>query len=822
MPDANNTFIRLKCGYCDNEDTLISVSDLYDRNKQQIQCPECKAYLLNRREPSNKFTDNTDTEALKNAMEAYANHDFEKACEAYSQLMAHSAHRNDPEVYWQYLMCYYGIVWIEDEAHGDVKPVIFCPRSGDYSTIDGHPQYDRLMELARAESQEGTLNYYRSNARRIKEIQLAFERMQTDYDVFLCCKKYIPGTDTPAPERKAAYSLKEYLEGRGLKVFIDDVIPPGVNYEAYILAALRDSRLMLVFASCREYLHSPWVQNEWERFLWLMSQSESSTTVRTGLRYIMPVVCGDMQFEAFEQGIDRLQGIKYTRNIDWTKSESLRDMLNRIWPAAPTPAPAPKRNGSLLKVLSVLVVIALAAGGGWMASSRSRQTNAPERTVAAQMTAAPAPTEVPTAVPTEAPTPVPTEVPTLAPTEVPAPGDNKVALFADGTPVTGVITVENDSLTFSWTAPDDVLHCNLRLLDSSGNIFTLSSQNENTRYELSRSLLNTLQPGEIYTFELTAVSVNEWRKAQAQFIIPAARIPEVTLYADGTPASGIITVKNESLAFSWTASGEIQRCDLRLLDSSGNIYTLPSQTDSSGYTLSRTLLSTLQPGEIYTFQLTAVPAGNNITEADYGKAQAQFIVPAAPADDNTLSSDTDPLGLGSVQMQVAVQNNGYALVRSGTGNGSVITSLENGASVQYLRQSYMNPDGDIWLLVNCGEDRQGWISSAHARFKDHIWIDALPDSEPDPLLPIPASELYHPAVITGKSVRIRKGPSTGNDTLTTLSKGDAPLWLGLTASDEQDNIWYFVCCDDMQTGWVSSDLCEITYDPQPLPSGLFS
>lgn len=194
---------------------------------------------------------------------------------------------------------------------------------------------------------------------------------------------------------------------------------------------------------------------------------------------------------------------------------------------------------------------------------------------------------------------------------------------------------------------------------------------------------------------------------------------------------------------------------------------------------------------------------------------------STPVDDSAQTPDPDPVGSDSVPMQVAVRN-GYALVRSDTGNGAVVASLENGTVVQYLRESHMNSDGEIWMLVDCGEDGQGWISSGYAIFKNHISIDVLPDSEPDPLLPLPGSETYHPAVITGKSVRIRKGPGTGYDTLTALSKGDAPLWLGLSAFDEQGNTWYFVCCDDMQTGWVSSKLCEIQYDPRSLPEQLLS
>ena len=63
------------------------------------------------------------------------------------------------------------------------------------------------------------------------------------------------------------------LVNEGYKVFFSKITLEGklgIAYEPYIFAALQSSKVMVVISTKKEYANSPWVKNEWSRFLTLI------------------------------------------------------------------------------------------------------------------------------------------------------------------------------------------------------------------------------------------------------------------------------------------------------------------------------------------------------------------------------------------------------------------------------------------------------------------------------------------------------------------------------------------------------------------------
>ena len=90
---------------------------------------------------------------------------------------------------------------------------------------------------------------------------------------------------------------------------------------------------------------------------------------------------------------------------------------------------------------------------------------------------------------------------------------------------------------------------------------------------------------------------------------------------------GISYVSGEYLTMSWQSEGDVAEYQVSLLDSSGNL--LDSRTveatSLSAYT------SALDPNEVYTLKVTAIPAGGS--EADGATASASFALYVAPQAD---------------------------------------------------------------------------------------------------------------------------------------------------------------------------------------------
>ncbi len=198
---------------------------------------------------------------------------FDEAREAFLQILAED--QSDAEAYWQILLCRYGIEYVEDPRTGERKPTCHFM---NYDSILNDPDYLKALE----HSDEYTKSLYRKEASYIQSIQeeyLEISRKEKPYDVFICFKQ----TDENRNETQDcvdAEELYDALTEKGLRVFFSKrTLKLGTMYEPYIFAALNSAKVMLVVTSSIEHLNSPWVRNEWSRFIDLQSKDKGKQLI---------------------------------------------------------------------------------------------------------------------------------------------------------------------------------------------------------------------------------------------------------------------------------------------------------------------------------------------------------------------------------------------------------------------------------------------------------------------------------------------------------------------------------------------------------------
>lgn len=201
--------------------------------------------------------------------------EYDKAENIFNQLVA--SNPNDPEFYWDLVLCKYGVTFVCDPQTGKYIPT--CNRT-HFSSILNDTNYQKAIELSTPDK----ASLYKDNAETINNIQkgiLALSRKEKPFDIFISYKE----TDAEGNRSRdsvAAQELYEKLTAEGYKVFFSRITLEdklGTQYEPYIYAALSSSKVMLTVCSSKEYIESVWVKNEWSRFLTLRQSDPSKELI---------------------------------------------------------------------------------------------------------------------------------------------------------------------------------------------------------------------------------------------------------------------------------------------------------------------------------------------------------------------------------------------------------------------------------------------------------------------------------------------------------------------------------------------------------------
>ena len=192
------------------------------------------------------------------------NCNFDTAFSIYSDL-AISSRGQEPEAYWNTMLCRFGIIYQQDTKTKEAIPTL---NKTQLNSVYDDPGYQKAIEYADPDARQ----YYEEQAQKIENVRKRYLDVinhEEPYDVFICFKE----TDDNQQRTRdsiEAQNLYEYLTKEGYKVFFSRVTLmdlAGVDYEPYIYAALNSAKVMFVFGSKEKYVDAPWVRNEWSRYL---------------------------------------------------------------------------------------------------------------------------------------------------------------------------------------------------------------------------------------------------------------------------------------------------------------------------------------------------------------------------------------------------------------------------------------------------------------------------------------------------------------------------------------------------------------------------
>ena len=221
-------------------------------------------------------TDNEQTINMLNRASHFRQQcEFDKAMEIYEKLL--DSVENDSEIYWQIVLCRYGIEYVDDPL--TKKKIPTCHRTQFKSILQ---DADYLEALNHADSIQKDV--YTKEAEYIDSIQkeiLEISNKEEPFDVFICYKES-DENGKRTHDSVLAQDLYYQLEREGFKVFFSRITLEGklgTAYEPYIFAALNSAKVMVVVGTKQKYFNAVWVKNEWSRFLMLMQNDRSKTII---------------------------------------------------------------------------------------------------------------------------------------------------------------------------------------------------------------------------------------------------------------------------------------------------------------------------------------------------------------------------------------------------------------------------------------------------------------------------------------------------------------------------------------------------------------
>ncbi len=249
---------------------------------------------------------------------------FDDALEAYKK--AAQLDPKEPEAHFGCALSLFRIQYlkVEPERKGDKPSLQPICHQVTRTKFTENKNYLRALELATSKQKEE----YARRGKEIDYILSEFSRLEksgVDYDCFLCVK--VSGDNGKTEDSKDADYIYDLLKRKGYKPFYSERVfrnTTGGDYEASILYALVKSECMLVICRDEEFLHTPWVKNEYTRFLKLVNDEEKESDSIALVFYEAPI-------ERLPGRNGRLQGIDFSRR---DADEKLLNFVEVHTPAA--------------------------------------------------------------------------------------------------------------------------------------------------------------------------------------------------------------------------------------------------------------------------------------------------------------------------------------------------------------------------------------------------------------------------------------------------------------------------------------------------------
>lgn len=238
---------------------------------------------------------------------------FDDAYMAYQK--AAECDKTEPEAFFGMALSEFKVQYLRDVVNNKLQPI--CHDVSQKEFADNN-NFKQALALATAEQKEEYIN----KAKEIDYIRSKFYtfKQSTDYDCFICVKVTDGGRKTEDSDK--ANDIYYYLKDKGYKPFysereIQNKI--GADYEATILYALHASKCMIVVCGNEEYLQTPWVKNEYTRFISLIdggSKKADSVAIAWTGKVIerLPGQNGRLQ------GVDLAKPDAYSKLLDFVEA----------------------------------------------------------------------------------------------------------------------------------------------------------------------------------------------------------------------------------------------------------------------------------------------------------------------------------------------------------------------------------------------------------------------------------------------------------------------------------------------------------------------
>lgn len=213
-------------------------------------------------------------ELLLMASDALDKCKFDDAYAAYNKVAELSP--KEPEAYFGMALAEHKVQYLKDfrkKSSGErfrLQPI--CHEIAETKFSENKNYFKAISLATPAQFAE-----YQQKANELDHIRAEFLRLKktgVDYDCFICVKV----TDETSGHRTRDYKLADdiyfALKGKGYKPFFSErelTDEVGADYEAFVLYALYMSECMIVVCGDEQYLETPWVKNEYTRFIGMIN-----------------------------------------------------------------------------------------------------------------------------------------------------------------------------------------------------------------------------------------------------------------------------------------------------------------------------------------------------------------------------------------------------------------------------------------------------------------------------------------------------------------------------------------------------------------------
>ena len=320
--DLDNTISNnsIRCPYCN---TPLDIKNAKD-GVLKCSCLDChEAITL----PKDNQTDDV-KQLIENGKIKLNICHFKEALELFNAAIEKAP--NEPEAYFNYALARYQIQYLRDLKNRRMQPICHVYRDRPFREDQS---YRKALSLATDAQKE----VYENKAKEIEKIQMEFaklEKQKINYDCFICTKvSEDDGKDVKEKDKRKtidsqkSYDIYHMLQNKGFHPFYSEALMgehTGEAYEAHILYALYKAKCILIVCSDEKYLDTPWVKNEYTRYLGLVNSGNKKVKDSLAIIYLNSVI-ETLPLPGYED--TKLQGLDFKNSL--TFADSLTKFISK-------------------------------------------------------------------------------------------------------------------------------------------------------------------------------------------------------------------------------------------------------------------------------------------------------------------------------------------------------------------------------------------------------------------------------------------------------------------------------------------------------------